>query len=52
MEKKETIKLVIDGIEYEAKHKAFKSGKEGFGFYGIIKINDYPYRVSMNIIRL
>lgn len=50
MEKK--IKIQIDGQEFEAEHKQFKSGREGFGLYGIVKINDYPYRISMNLIKI
>lgn len=51
-EKKEKIKIVIDGQEFEAEYRTFKSGKKGYGLYGVVKINDYPYRISMNLIEL
>lgn len=52
MEDKEKIKIVIDGKELEAEFREFKSGKKGYGSYGIVKINDYPYRLSLNLIKM
>ena len=52
VKEKEKIKIIIDGEEKEAEFRVFKSGKKGYGCYGIIKINDYPYRLSMNLIKL
>lgn len=49
---KEKIKIVIDGEKLEAQHKEFKSGRTGYGCYGIIKIDGYPYRISLNIIKM
>ena len=46
------IKIVIDGEELEAEYKEFQSGNVGFGLYGVVKINDYPYRMSINLIRM
>lgn len=51
-EDKKKIKIVIDGVEKEAEFRVFKSGREDYGCYGIIKINDYPYRISMNLIKM
>lgn len=49
---KEKIKIVLDDVEMEAKYREFKSGKKGYGAYGIIKINGYPFRLSLNIIEM
>lgn len=46
------ISIVIDGAEIKAKHRVFKSGKKGYGAYGIIKIKGYPHRVSINLIEV
>ena len=46
------IPIVIDGTEIKAKHRVFKSGKKGFGAYGIIKIQGYPHRISINLIEV
>lgn len=51
-EDKKDIKIVIDGIEFTAKLRDFKSGKKGYGAYGMIKINDYPFRLSCNVIKM
>ena len=53
MEKeKQEIDVIIDGQEFKAEFREFKSGNKGYGLYGRIKIKDYPYRISMNIIQL
>ncbi len=44
------IKIIIDGKEFEAEYRKFKSGRKGYGLYGTVKINDYPFRISMNLI--
>jgi hypothetical protein len=49
-EAKPKIKIVIDGTEKEAEYRTFKSGKKGYGVYGVIKINGYPHRCSLNLI--
>jgi len=49
---KQKIKIIIDGEELEAEFRTFKSGKQGYGSYGIVKINDYPYRLSLNLIKM
>lgn len=49
-EKKRKIKVVIDGEEFEAEYRDFKSGKKGYGLYGTVKIDGYPFRISMNLI--
>lgn len=52
MERKKKIKIIIDEEEKEAEYREFKSGKKGYGCYGIIKINDYPFRLSLNLIEI
>jgi hypothetical protein len=49
---KNKIKISIDEVEMEAERKDFKSGRVGYGAYGVIKINSYPYRLSLNIIEM
>jgi len=51
-DEKRKIKIVIDGQEFSAQFREFKSGRKGYGLYGRIKIDDYPYRISMNIIEM
>jgi hypothetical protein len=51
-DKKDDISIVIDGVEFKAKHREFKSGKFGFGVYGICKIRGYPHRISINLIEI
>lgn len=46
------IKVEINGEKFEAEYRTFKSGRKGYGLYGRIKINGYPYRISMNIIEM
>jgi len=46
------IPIIIDGIEVKAKHRTFKSGKKGYGAYGIVKIQGYPHRISINLIEV
>ena len=51
--KKPKIKIIIDGQEFEAEYRSFKEGKShGYGLYGRIKLDNYPYRISMNIIEV
>jgi len=49
---KQKIKIKIDTEEKEAEYRTFSSGKKGYGAYGIIKIDGYPYRLSLNIIEM
>lgn len=46
------IKIEINGEMFEAEYRDFKSGRKGYGLYGRVKINDYPYRISMNLIEM
>lgn len=46
------IKVVINGEEFEAEHRVFKSGRKGYGLYGRIVIDKYPHRISLNIIEM
>lgn len=50
MPDKRNIKIVIDDQEFEAEYREFKSGKKGYGLYGTVKIDNYPFRISMNLI--
>jgi len=49
---KKKIKIQIDEEELEAEFRKFKSGKEGYGCYRIVKIENYPYRLSLNLIKM
>ncbi len=46
------IKVIIDKEELEAEFRTFKSGKQGYGSYGVVKINGYQYRLSLNLIKM
>ncbi|MGV9141729.1 MAG: hypothetical protein ACOC1X_02215 [Promethearchaeota archaeon] len=52
MEEKEKIPIDIDGEEVIAKKKEFSTGKRGYGAYGTVKIDGYPYRLSLNLIKV
>lgn len=52
MTAKKKIRIIIDEQELEAEYREFKSGKKGYGAYGIVKINDYPYRLSLNLVEV
>jgi hypothetical protein len=49
---KKKIKIVIDEEKLEAEHREFKSGRKGYGCYGVIKIDGYPHRLSLNLIEM
>lgn len=51
-EEKRKIKIIIDDKEFEAEYREFKSGRKGYGLYGSTKIDNYPFRISMNLIEL
>jgi hypothetical protein len=51
-EAKEEIIIDIDGVQLKAKHREFKSGRKGYGCYGMVKIRGYPHRVSINLIEV
>jgi len=46
------IKIAIDGNEFEAEHRTFKSGKKGYGLYGTVNIDGKGHRISMNLIEM
>lgn len=46
------LKIKIGDVELEAKYRQFKSGKKGYGSYGIVKIEGYPHRLSLNLIEI
>lgn len=52
LEDKPLVKIDIGGEILEAKYREFKSGKKGYGAYGVIKVNDWPCRVSLNLIEM
>jgi hypothetical protein len=52
MADKEDIIIDIDGQKVTGKYREFKSGKKGYGAYGMIKIKGYPHRVSINLIEV
>ena len=49
---KEKIEINIDGQKFEAEHRTFSSGKQGFGLYGKIEIDKKRCQISLNIIEL
>jgi hypothetical protein len=51
-ETKEEIIIDIDGVKLKAKYREFKSGRKGYGCYGMVKIKGYPHRVSINLIEV
>ena len=51
-EEKPNVKIIIGDHEMEAKHREFKSGKTGYGVYGVFKINGWPCRLSLNLIEM
>ena len=46
------MKIKIGETEIELKKKEFKTGKKGYGAYGIVKIDNYPYRLCLNLIKI
>jgi hypothetical protein len=49
---KKELKITIDGKDLKAEAKKFSTGKEGYGLYGKIKIDDNEYQIVCNIIKL
>jgi len=49
---KSDIKVKIGEHEFVAKYRKFRSGKSGYGVYNVCKLNDYPCRISLNIIEM
>lgn len=49
---KPNVKIMIGEHEMEAKFREFKSGKKGYSAYGIFKINNWPCRLSLNLIEM
>jgi len=50
--KNPTVKIKIGEHEMEAEYREFKSGKKGYGAYGVFKINGWPCRLSLNLIEM
>jgi len=46
------IKITIDKEKLEAEFRTFKSGRQGYGAYKIMKIEGHPYRLTLNLIKL
>jgi len=51
-DKSENLLVTINNEKFEAEKKVFSTGKIGYGLYGRILINNYPYRICMNIIAM
>lgn len=51
-EPKDEIEVSFDDEVMKAKYRTFSSGKKGYGAYGLIKIGDRSYRVSLNLIEV
>lgn len=60
-EERKSIKIVIDGQEYEAQPKVFSTGRKGYGLYKVLKIETidengnrikYPHRLSLNLMEM
>lgn len=49
---KPNVKIKIGDHEMEAEFRKFKSGKTGYGVYGVHKINNWPCRLSLNLIEM
>lgn len=49
---KPDVKIVVGDHELIAKYREFKSGKKGYGVYGVHKINNWPCRLSLNLIEM
>ena len=49
---KPPVKIVVGDHELEARYRGFKSGKKGYGVYGVHKINGWPCRLSLNLIEM
>jgi hypothetical protein len=49
---KPNVKIKIGDHEMEAEFREFKSGKKGYGAYGVFKINNWPCRLSLNLIEM
>ena len=49
---KPNVIIKINDVEKVAGYRTFKSGKKGYGAYGIVKVNGYPCRMSLNLIEL
>ena len=49
---KPNVKVIIGDNELEAEYREFKSGKKGYGVYGVFKINNWPCRLSLNLIEM
>lgn len=52
LEDKPEVKIVIEKNELKASYRKFKSGKTGYGCYGVIKVNGWPCRLSLNLIEM
>jgi hypothetical protein len=46
------IDINIGGAKIVAEEKEFKSGRNGFGYYGVINVAGKSHRISLNIIEM
>lgn len=49
---KDSVKIIVGEHELKAEYRKFKSGKMGYGVYGVFKINNWPCRLSLNLIEM
>lgn len=49
---KPPVKIDIGGEIMQASYREFKSGKKGYGSYGVIKVNGWHCRLSLNLIEM
>lgn len=49
---KPSVKILLGEHELKAEYREFKSGKKGYGVYGVYKINNWPCRLSLNLIEM
>ena len=51
-EEKPKVNIKIGNHDIVAEYREFKSGKKGYGAYGVYKINGWPCRLSLNLIEM
>lgn len=49
---KPKVKIKLGENKIDAEYREFKSGKKGYGAYGVFKINGWPCRLSLNLIEM
>ena len=49
---KDQIEIQIDGEVLKANKREFKSGKDGYGWYGKVHMDGDRYQATVNIVRI